>query len=259
MKLADLYRLYIQRLVLTLLVVASLVSPAVAEIRTDGTPGAGDNAVYGDVERAAGDHFAVQLKEATGFSTGNGIFVATDSEILAAAGGTLPAGDYIVTRRPGNYASPSDSDAPGPPSVLHWNGTRELSEAEALAAAASIVDTPAQVHNDEPDPSFTAKLGTRADGVTTAFPTLTIRPGEKTHVWVDMTKVVSINLATAANGTSTSGHVAVDAVGVYGKFVSIVLDGTSAVDGDTATIKCDVTPRGSQVRKVSLSITVSAD
>lgn len=132
MKLAHLYRLTIQRLVLTLLVGASLVWPAVAEVRTVGATGA---TWYARIEKSNHTFFAVQMAEDTGHTGGAGNYIATDAQILTAAT-TLASGDYTVTVRPGTASASADDTAIGS-GVLHWNGTRELTEAEVVAAAAA--------------------------------------------------------------------------------------------------------------------------
>lgn len=132
--------------------------------------------------------------------------------------------------------------------------TDDIGTAGAGLTAITSIASPAQVHNQDPVPSRTAKLGTRADGVTAAYPTIRIRPGEKSQVWIDCSKLVNANLASVASGASSSAELDVDSIGVFGKYVSIVLDGTDFDDADTATITCDVTPAGSQVIKASMSV-----
>lgn len=137
---------------------------------------------------------------------------------------------------------------------------KALSNADVAVSSVSGGGAPAQVHNNEPDPARTAKLGTRADGVTIAFPTIIVRPGEKTQIWVDCSKYTNVNLGNVANGASSNGtKIAVESVGMYGKFASIVLDETAASDGDVATITCDGTPTGNRLIKVAVSVKCSAN
>lgn len=117
----------------------------------------------------------------------------------------------------------------------------------------------AQVHNQEPVEGFIAKLGTRRDGVVSAFPTIRIAPGEVTQIWIDCSRLVGRNLNNVDDAASSNAEVAISSSGVYGKYVSIVLDATNAEADDTTTITCDAIPFSGQVLKVSLSVVVDDD
>jgi len=117
----------------------------------------------------------------------------------------------------------------------------------------------AQVHNQEPVDSFVVKLGSRRDGVVNAFPTLRIAPDEVTQVWVDCSRLLGRNANNVTNVASSNANIVISSSGLYGKYVSIVLDASAASDGDTATVTCDVVPFSGQVIKASISVEVDDD
>jgi hypothetical protein len=101
--------------------------------------------------------------------------------------------------------------------------------------------TPAQVHNTPPVKAFTAKLGTRADGVIRAYPTLKLTATNEAHIWIDCSNLLSTNIENVTDGESDDTDVAtVEDLGMYEKYVSIVLDTSGATVGDTVTITCEV-------------------
>jgi len=86
---------------------------------------------------------------------------------------------------------------------------------------------------------------------------LRIVPGEISQVWVDCTKQLTSNIQNVLNGLSSSGEFTVN-IGLYGKYVSIVIDATQAEDLDTTTITIDVVPFVGQVLKLALDIVADA-
>lgn len=129
--------------------------------------------------------------------------------------------------------------------------TNALSAASVSQAAAEKIGaeggggTPAQVHNEEPVAAFTAKLGSRADGVVKAYPVLKLTAREGAHIWIDCSKLTNTNLGNVTNAVSDDTDVAeVTDQGMIGKYISIVLDTSGASPGDTATISGDCSPVG---------------
>lgn len=101
--------------------------------------------------------------------------------------------------------------------------------------------TPAQVHNEKPVPAFTAKLGTRADGVIRAYPPINVTPTTEGHIWIDCSKLLSDNVENVTDAESSDEDVAtVTSVGPYQQFASIKFSSSGATAGDTATFTCNV-------------------
>lgn len=140
------------------------------------------------------------------------------------------------------------------------NTTVDSQTAAIAAGGGGGSGTPAQVNNNEPIDAFTAKLGTRSDGVMKAFPVKHISPRQKVQLWVDCSKLTNVNLADVTNGVSSnSAKVSVTSTGMYGKYATWVVDASSASDGDTTTLTADVTPNGSQLMPISLDVVVDAN
>lgn len=140
---------------------------------------------------------------------------------------------------------------------LVWDNGSAL----ALDQVQTIVNdgtVPAQVHNQEPIPAFTSKVSTRADGVMTAYPTQRIIPGEINQIWIDLSPQLKNNIENVTSTASTSSTMTISSAGMYGKDVSIVIDATSAADGDTGTITGNVQPFAGQRRKFILPIEAHA-
>ncbi len=129
--------------------------------------------------------------------------------------------------------------------------------ADTLAAdiAAGGGGTPAQVHNEKPVPAFTAKLGTRADGVIRAYPAINVTATTEGHIWIECSKLLSDNVENVTDEESSDEDVAtITSVGPYEKFVSIKFDSSGATAGDTATFTCTVPKIG----PVAVDIVVKA-
>jgi len=141
---------------------------------------------------------------------------------------------------------------------LGINASGHLSRVTLVDSTTALAGSVAQVHNQEPVPARTAKLGSRADGVVKAFPALRIVPGEISQVWVDCTKQLTSNIQNVLNGLSSSGEFTVN-IGMHGKYVSIVIDATQAEDLDTTTITIDVVPFVGQVLKLALDVLCDDD
>lgn len=175
--------------------------------------------------------FDVPLTEASGFYAASFPATATGQvswDIYVQAGGSPDAAADIKVASGGSG---------------YWTGTefRTLEDLDAPVSEAGGGGTPAQVHNTIPVKAFTAKLGTRADGVIRAYPVLKLTITSEAHIWIDCSSLLSDNIENVTTGTSTDTDAAtVDDLGMYEKYVSIVLDTSDATVGDTATITCVV-------------------
>lgn len=190
-------------------------------------------------------------------NTSKKIVTKTDSTIIVRGGDVLLA-DCDTSAGGRIQIDPPNFAALGINASGHVSRVTLADTVTALTEEIGI-GSAAQVHNQEPVPARTAKLGSRADAVVKAFPTLRIAPGEVTQLWIDCSRQVTSNLQNVSNAASSSVEITVSSVGMFGRYASVVVDATEAEAADTATITCDVTPFSGQTLKVSLDVVVDGD
>jgi hypothetical protein len=142
-----------------------------------------------------------------------------------------------------------------------FNGEQFEREIMVSTAAEFTVD------NTEIVPARVARLGRRNDGVTVAFPQLTIRNGETLPYWIDTTDIAGGRWLRSALNSATSDPTIVaipvdgdglQLTGVNRQYAVVWLTGAGSA-GESANITIDITPTSGETIKAKLVMKIAAD